>query len=253
MAFQSTRPLRGATEPGVYGWTEVSISIHAPLAGRDPRGKSHGLFIEIFQSTRPLRGATIVFRAQIACVVISIHAPLAGRDNEQIKLRHRQIHFNPRAPCGARRIVFRAQIACVVISIHAPLAGRDNEQIKLRHRQIHFNPRAPCGARRIVFRAQIACVVISIHAPLAGRDSKNAQKFFCIFAITDNKRRKTNIKRRLSKRFHYKSQYIYSQKHVRTCLMFSVCLPFALNHKCLLRQIRLLAAKMFDLLFVLLT
>ena len=208
MAFQSTRPLRGATEPGVYGWTEVSISIHAPLAGRDPRGKSHGLFIEIFQSTRPLRGATIVFRAQIACVVISIHAPLAGRDNEQIKLRHRQIHFNPRAPCGARRIVFRAQIACVVISIHAPLAGRD---------------------------------------------SKNAQKFFCIFAITDNKRRKTNIKRRLSKRFHYKSQYIYSQKHVRTCLMFSVCLPFALNHKCLLRQIRLLAAKMFDLLFVLLT
>ena len=58
MIFQSTRPLRGATQSSLFLWEAVCISIHAPLAGRDGilrRNYEKGV---IFQSTRPLRGAT---------------------------------------------------------------------------------------------------------------------------------------------------------------------------------------------------
>ena len=34
-AFQSTRPLRGATTLKIYDLVERAISTHAPLAGRD--------------------------------------------------------------------------------------------------------------------------------------------------------------------------------------------------------------------------
>ena len=61
------------------------------------------------------------------------------------------------------------------------------------------------------------------------------------------------MKRRLLGRFFYKSQYIYLQKQVRTLLMLSVRLPFALDHQCVLRQICLLTAEMLDLLFILLS
>ena len=35
--FQSTRPVRGATNDGGYNFTKVQISIHAPRAGRDSK------------------------------------------------------------------------------------------------------------------------------------------------------------------------------------------------------------------------
>ena len=79
-AFQPTRPLRGATG-GTPSAVIVSISTHAPLAGRDEanatyREANFGIsthaplagrdalvndiapFDKIFQPTRPLRGAT---------------------------------------------------------------------------------------------------------------------------------------------------------------------------------------------------
>ena len=57
MTFQSTRPLRGATEADAEQIFPDIISIHAPLAGRD---------------------ATFEYDRQPSR--ISIHAPLAGRD-----------------------------------------------------------------------------------------------------------------------------------------------------------------------------
>ena len=58
MAFQSTRPLRGAT-PCCQGLQhDLQISIHAPLAGRDVVIVPRSLQGYVFQSTRPLRGAT---------------------------------------------------------------------------------------------------------------------------------------------------------------------------------------------------
>ena len=58
--FQSTRPLRGATFKPCKCVTFKSVSIHAPLAGRD-------------QEHAERQG----------CLEVSIHAPLAGRDTPQ--------------------------------------------------------------------------------------------------------------------------------------------------------------------------
>ncbi len=102
MEFQSTRPLRGATFEDSYIIDKESISIHAPLAGRDTHSSelgTHGFYFNprapcgarpsvtasdngkvLFQSTRPLRGATRRAERSNASSVISIHAPLAGRD-----------------------------------------------------------------------------------------------------------------------------------------------------------------------------
>ena len=82
LIFQSTRPVRGATEYNPIENYDRMISIHAPRAGRDdlfaalgdtitnisihaPRaGRDDWILhelkeLETFQSTRPVRGATI--------------------------------------------------------------------------------------------------------------------------------------------------------------------------------------------------
>ena len=78
--FQSTRPVRGATDVQKFSKEVVDISIHAPRAGRDPCPRtraSRGRYFNprapcgarrparflhrsshTFQSTRPVRGAT---------------------------------------------------------------------------------------------------------------------------------------------------------------------------------------------------
>ena len=125
-----------------------SISIHAPLAGRDSAGP---FFI-------------------LRTLDISLHAPLAGRDFPALYSTQQCFYFNPRAPCGARRGAsyfeyLRSKFQStrplrgatsppfflqklVQISIHAPLAGRDDIAGVCRPRDDDFNPRAPCGARQ---------------------------------------------------------------------------------------------------------
>ena len=140
----------------------ITISTHAPLAGRDrdadpvvrrdgayfnPRAPcgARPVFKSVvdrdaqFQPTRPLRGATEVAALGADAVAISTHAPLAGRDSTR---------SSPRSTSG--------------ISTHAPLAGRDAIDAEGK-------PTA----------------WISTHAPLAGRDSKSVQITMHIFAITD--------------------------------------------------------------------
>ena len=145
--FQSTRPMRGATQ-----------ILRCDMAGK------------VFQSTRPMRGATgnhaqikqpktdfnprapcgarrgvVILRAPV--VRISIHAPHAGRDNSLCISRDRPTDFNPRAPCGARPDTNHDFIKSFTISIHAPHAGRDQTSAELPAAATYFNPRAPCGAR----------------------------------------------------------------------------------------------------------
>ena len=84
--FQSTHPLRDATQKAVVVWTPKTISIHAPLTGCDEEKKVKRKWVKRFQSTHPLRDAT-----QKAVVVwtpktISIHAPLTGCDKTFIVL-----------------------------------------------------------------------------------------------------------------------------------------------------------------------
>ena len=77
--FQSTHPLRDATNPlGVESFF-VSISIHAPLTGCDADDATHRLVTDI-----------------------SIHAPLTGCDQQQILFIYAKADFNPRTPYGMR-------------------------------------------------------------------------------------------------------------------------------------------------------
>ena len=80
--FQSTHPLRGATQ--VLRLTEL-LSL-------------------VFQSTHPLRGATPRRTANRSGFPISIHAPLAGCDSSMLRSRYLKLYFNPRTPCGVRRL-----------------------------------------------------------------------------------------------------------------------------------------------------
>ena len=152
--FQSTHPLRGATQGHVRGYGEHGISIHAPLAGCDD----------------------VCHRQHPAAAGISIHAPLAGCDPRQSATRRPEVNFNPRTPCGVRRDSGHGDVEHIDISIHAPLAGCDDwDQITdmaaavfqsthpLRGATIpsrrscrasaNFNPRTPCGVRRALAAA----------------------------------------------------------------------------------------------------
>ncbi len=58
LAFQSTRPARGATAEILHREKRLVVSIHAPRAGRDGKDPAKGGKAAGFQSTRPARGAT---------------------------------------------------------------------------------------------------------------------------------------------------------------------------------------------------
>ena len=56
--FQSTRPVRGATQTNQGKLAQEAVSIHAPRAGRDAHRAANQVLRRMFQSTRPVRGAT---------------------------------------------------------------------------------------------------------------------------------------------------------------------------------------------------
>ena len=76
--FQSTRPVRGATSTVIIPPHPLTISIHAPRAGRDPLHTVPESAIIIFQSTRPVRGATSRRRVRIANITFQSTRPVRG-------------------------------------------------------------------------------------------------------------------------------------------------------------------------------
>ncbi len=190
-AFQSTRPLRGATVPLPPQVQVLLISIHAPLAGRDP-GTAHrspmqtisihaplagrdGIAIagtlpeKTFQSTRPLRGATTPLPSPPSSLSISIHAPLAGRDLSIHGVPAQPIDFNPRAPCGARLLLYRRCYHCTIFQSTRPLRGATQSDAPGRSGGPNFNPRAPCGARRAVGPCRWPRIHFNPRAPCGAR------------------------------------------------------------------------------------
>ena len=153
--FQSTRPVRGATQ--LYGSHApyYAISIHAPRAGRDPFFFDISANDEKFQSTRPVRGATQHRGALYVRRNISIHAPRAGRDPSAGRSPQWGHHFNPRAPCGARRLGPNFNRLDVEhFNPRAPCGARPASKRK-KPRYLNFNPRAPCGARPQLIKQSI--------------------------------------------------------------------------------------------------
>ena len=79
-AFQSTRPMRGATVR-----MEDTNFIYKFQSTRPMRGATKDMIWNMrrrkFQSTRPMRGATASAATSPTIAMISIHAPHAGRDD----------------------------------------------------------------------------------------------------------------------------------------------------------------------------
>ena len=100
--FQSTRPMRGATDRRPRTADRVSISIHAPHAGRDNLRMRSTVPNQHFNPRAPC-GAR-----RNSCILskISHHfnprAPCGARRTPISSIRRRESDFNPRAPCGAR-------------------------------------------------------------------------------------------------------------------------------------------------------
>ena len=80
LSFQSTHPMRGATQ------LQQIILSHPPHfnprtpCGVRPEKKGLSIFCQTFQSTHPMRGATYLRQLFPQLVFISIHAPHAGCD-----------------------------------------------------------------------------------------------------------------------------------------------------------------------------
>ena len=102
--FQPTRPLRGATLAQPERQTvDLSISTHAPLAGRDMSRPALSSGISYFNPRAPCGARPTTRTPPRPRHKISTHAPLAGRDVELPFHSAGRSHFNPRAPCGARQ------------------------------------------------------------------------------------------------------------------------------------------------------
>ena len=102
--FQSTLPMRGATNISFVTLICQAISIHTPHAGSDPDGA---------ENKHPFQ-------------TISIHTPHAGSDKVCIYIFANQQDFNPHSPCGERPFSPTFSDHLEGISIHTPHAGSDS-------------------------------------------------------------------------------------------------------------------------------
>ena len=174
-AFQPTRPLRGATfmarsifsvlqnfnprapcgarlRPQIAFLIHVTISTHAPLAGRDHAehngAEDHKNFnprapcgarllpplslprILLFQPTRPLRGATFDGRV-VSCVPeFQPTRPLRGATAVAL-LKYVSPEFQPTRPLRGATEHDVLPLHHPAISTHAPLAGRDSKRVQI--------------------------------------------------------------------------------------------------------------------------
>ena len=192
-AFQSTRPIRGAT-----------LSCFDLLFDLLP-----------FQSTRPIRGATIDVLGNIIRSIFQSTRPIRGATWLLLVVWPGRQDFNPRAPYGARRNTMDRVIATAAFQSTRPIRGATLSCFDLLFdllpfqstrpirgatidvlgniirsifqstRPIRgatwlllvvwpgrqdFNPRAPYGARQKQEKRNTKRGKISIHAPHTGRD-----------------------------------------------------------------------------------
>ena len=145
VGFQSTHPLRGATDDKPNERDASDISIHAPHAGCDgralpPARQDHDFNPRTPCGVRPRHVANIIKRWEI-----SIHAPHAGCDLLGKVAMGNAKHFNPRTPCGVRR-------------------GAETSRKRTRD----FNPRTPCGVRPVPVTSVKSYVPFQSTHPMRG-------------------------------------------------------------------------------------
>ena len=152
LQFQSTRPLRGATDRVGFRHGAHPVSIHAPLAGRDVSNGTGVAAVDGFNPRAPCGARREAGKQGGRPESVSIHAPLAGRDR-----------------CGSTITIW-----IKTVSIHAPLAGRDGRQVAQVADQRLFQSTRPLrGATQSNYDAFMAEVFQSTR-PLRG-----ATRFVC--------------------------------------------------------------------------
>ena len=145
--FQSTHPVRGATNGQTYANAQQAISIHAPREGCDAAIIASSNTATIFQSTHPVRGATREVSRHFPDSGISIHAPREGCDQAG----------HPPHPNGQ-------------ISIHAPREGCDLACFRTSTLMRGFQSTHPVRGATYSLYAALGIFPISIHAPREGCD-----------------------------------------------------------------------------------
>ena len=144
--FQSTHPMRGATETMYSTATEAAFQSTHPMRGATPQRLGSSAAMPTFQSTHPMRGAT----------------PLS----DALRLSRR--HFNPRTPCGVRLDTKTGGRRAVRISIHAPHAGCDAYSPDRSRQNALFQSTHPMRGATSPLARMAAISAISIHAPARG-------------------------------------------------------------------------------------
>ena len=155
LGFQSTLPVRGATQRQKNRWELFYISIHAPRAGSDDEPRAGRGVPRDFNPRSPC-GERREFGqyATAASQQISIHAPRAGSDGEKAKPFGGALYFNPRSPCGERR---------------------NGADIYTAPRQ-NFNPRSPCGERRYRAKVTVGKDIFQSTLPVRGATRRCTKK-----------------------------------------------------------------------------
>ena len=148
-SFQSTRPMRGGTNPRTEVCIADYISIHPPHAGRDPEIEGVMEDEDLFQSTRPMRGGTIRLLPQ-----------LRGEND-----------FNPPAPCGAGLVGNGAEVVAELFQSTRPVRGGTHKGPEGPKRNRFQSTRPVRGGTKSIIRRACSSS-ISIHPPRAGRDHK---------------------------------------------------------------------------------
>ena len=203
--FQSTHPVRGATNGAYINHMVNQISIHAPREGCDllrmfvlldgifafqsthpVRGATGKTYcrdcVPKFQSTHPVRGATKWERDGVQGLPISIHAPREGCDGNDGGHQRRESLFQSTHPVRGATHAAEQGVLSEVISIHAPREGCDcgGGTRYVEHVISIHAPREGCD-RQVAGR--IRQTGISIHAPREGCDEDYLKNGYC-FAIS---------------------------------------------------------------------
>ena len=145
--FQSTRPVRGATSPtGTARTSTPSFNPRAPYGAR-------------LQQVGPLARR----------LAVSIHAPRTGRDWRSRPASRPVQSFNPRAPYGARLATSRRVDGSPLFQSTRPVRGATPLRRGRGRRIPCFNPRAPYGARRPPRRSAARRPSFNPRAPYGAR------------------------------------------------------------------------------------
>ena len=194
--FQSTLPLRGATDRraprrriqpnfnphspcgerhgrAVFNHLRNNFNPHSPCGERlsHPRFNPRTITISIHT---PLAGSDAV--VQRRCRVrskISIHTPLAGSDFLLSAHWRSCKNFNPHSPCGERHRALGFRVRPSIFQSTLPLRGATitlDEAFSLSEISIHTPLAGSDRDEPSSFRSSLR---ISIHTPLAGSDRRN--------------------------------------------------------------------------------